>query len=347
MTRKSVVAKRCHEVLCVLPLLLAAAAAPAADLARYEATEPHMGTLFKVLFYADDPEVASQAARAALERIGELDRCLSDYNPASELSQLGRGAPHAHPVPVSDDLWHILARAQDVSRLSGGAFDVTIGPLTKLWRRGRRQHQWPDAERLAQARAAVGYQHLKLDASRRTAQLTRGAMRLDAGGIAKGYAADEALRVLRRFGVQRALVDAGGGMALGAPPPGQAGWKVGVATLSADAPPERFLRLSCCGIATSGDAWQFVELQGQRYSHIIDPRSGQPVTVRSSVTVVARDGTTADALATALSVLGPHRGMDLIEQLCGAEARLVWLADDDAEHQRESRGFVRLPSTAN
>jgi thiamine biosynthesis lipoprotein len=148
-------------------------------------------------------------------------------------------------------------------------------------------------------------------------------MRLDLGGIAKGFATDEALAALARNGIDRAMVNASGDMSLGAPPPGSEGWKIGIAPLDADEPPSRFLRLERCGVATSGDLWQFVEINGRRYSHILDPRTGMGLTERSSVTVVAPDGITADSLASAVSVLGPDRGLLLAEETEGASALVV------------------------
>ena len=130
---------------------------------------------------------------------------------------------------------------------------------------------------------------LRLDKVARTCTLTKPKMKLDLGGIAKGYAADQALAVLKSQGVVSALVDASGDLAIGAAPPGQQGWKIGIAPLEAGSPPSRFLMLAECGVATSGDAWQFVEIDGHRYSHIIDPHTGIGLTTRSSVTVIAPD----------------------------------------------------------
>ena len=164
-------------------------------------------------------------------------------------------------------------------------------------------------------------------------------MRLDLGGIAAGYAADEALTALNQKGVTRAMIDASGDIVVGDPPPGTEGWRIGIAPLTdPKGPPSRFLLLKNASVTTSGDAFQHVEFGGKRYSHIVDPRTGLGLTDQSSVTVVARDGTTADSLATAVSVLGPTRGLELIERTAGAAALIVRNVDGKLE-TRESRNL--------
>ena len=325
-------------------MALAVAGPEAGELRRYEATQVHMGASFEIVLYAADESAANRAFERAFARIGQLDKTLSDYDSTSELSRLSSASPTPDPVPVSEDLWAILQASQELSRRTGGAFDVTVGPLTKLWRRTRAQRKLPPADRLEQARAVVGFQYMLLDPAARTVALTQPDMRLDLGAIAKGYAADEALKVLRAAGIERAVINAGGGLAFGDPPPGAVGWKVGAAPLRPEAEPSEFFRLAGCGMATSGDAWQFVELGGIRYSHIIDPRSGLALTRRSGVTVVAQDGMTADALATAATVLGLEKGLELIESTAGAAALFVTVDDAEEPQVRRSKNFDEVLS---
>lgn len=309
--------------ICLGTLLMLAATAdtPAEELERFAYSQVHMGAPFRIVLYGPDRETAGKAAEAAFARIKRLDEILSDYKPESELNRLSRSGPAAKGIRVGDELWTVLSRAQELSRETGGAFDVTVGPYVRLWRRARRNKKMPAERLLAEAKASVGYRHLRFDEHHRTVQLTRAKMRLDLGGIAKGYAADEALAVLKHHGITRALVDAGGDIALGAAPPDRKGWKIGVAPLAgADGKPSRFLVLSNVAVATSGDAHQFVEIDGRRYSHIVDPHTGLGLTVRSSVTIIAADCITADSLASAVSVLGPQRGMKFVEARCGIEA---------------------------
>jgi thiamine biosynthesis lipoprotein len=311
-------------------------------LVRFEKTRVEMAVPVRIVLYASDAEAANRAAEAALAKFHQLNDILSDYDPQSELRQLCLTAGGRKAVPVSDDLWTVLCHAQCVSKRSGGAFDVTVGPVVRLWRQARRTKRMPSPERLDAARATVGYRLLWLDPRRRTVELKKSGMRLDLGGIAKGYAVDEALRVLREHGITRALVDAGGDIGLGDPPPGRPGWLIGVARPRAGAPPERYLWLSRVAIATSGDTRQFVKIDGRRYSHIVDPRSGLGLTDHGTVTVIAPKCITADSLASAVSVLGPKPGFDLIEAT--PEAAALVLRTTAAGHEsHESCRWKRFP----
>jgi thiamine biosynthesis lipoprotein len=297
-------------------------------LQRFESSQAHMGTKFTIVLYAPDEVLANRAFDSAFSRIAALNMQCSDYDETSELSRLSNSSPHAQPRPISPDLFRVLQRAQEISTASDGAFDATVGPLTKLWRRAHRKRELPAKDRLESAAAAVGYQWVHLHPDNCSVQLTRPEMRLDLGGIAKGYALDAALTEIRKVGVSRALVNASGDMAAGDPPPGAKGWKVGIAELDPTAPLTIFGYLANQAIATSGDAFQFVEIGGRRYSHIVDPRTGLGLTERSSVSVLAADATTADALASAVSVMGREQGMKLIQKTCNVEAMVVTQTDD-------------------
>jgi thiamine biosynthesis lipoprotein len=309
--------------------------APGPASTRYEFAAAHMGTTARLLVYAPGPPQAEAAALAAFARIGELDARLSDYRADSEVSRLGDQAG-GRPETVSPELLAVLARGQDVAERSQGAFDVTVGPLSRLWRRARRIAELPPAEDLQAALALVGHDALTLDTAIGSARLERPGMRLDLGGIAKGYAADEALRVLRVHGLERALVTLGGEVVAGSPPPGRDGWTVAVVTPGAAQAP---LSLRDAAVSTSGDAEQWVEIEGRRYSHVFDPRTGRALEGRRSVTVVAREGILADALATALSVLGPERGRAVVESYSGTAA--LWV--EGGEVEVASAGWSALP----
>jgi FAD:protein FMN transferase len=276
-----------------------------------------MGTLFRIVLYAPDAAAARAAADAAFARIATLDHIMSDYRADSELTRLSQhaGGP---PLAVSQDLWNVLGRAQEISRQTRGAFDVTIGPLVLLWRRARREHELPDPPEIAAARKLVGFRLIHLDSAHRTVQLSKPGMRLDLGGIAKGYAADEALALLKRRGLTRALVAAGGDIALGDAPPGIHGWRIGIEDLEKPGgTPSQYVRLASAGISTSGDSEQHVEIQGIRYSHIIDPRTARALTGARSATVIAPNDAAADALATAACVLGPEAASKVIRSTPG------------------------------
>jgi thiamine biosynthesis lipoprotein len=333
--------KRLVWVLSIVWFFAAAVRGDEPQLQRFTSSEPHMGTLFKVIVYAPDEATADKGVKAAFARVVELDGIMSDYKPASELMRLCAKAG-GDPVPVSEELFFVLSKAQEVSRKSEGAFDVTVGPVVKLWRQSRKTKKLPDPEKLAEARALVGYQNVRLDAKGRTVQLLKAGMQLDLGGIAKGYADDEMLAVLKKHGLTRALAAAGGDIAVSGPPPGAEGWRVAVAPLGdEDARTPRTLILHDAGVSTSGDAEQFVEIDGKRYSHIVDPRTGLGLVGRMSATVVAANGITADSHTKVVAVLGPQKGFKIIEATEGASARFVRLTDKGTE-TFTSEGFPKL-----
>ena len=300
-------------------------------LTRFSYVEPHMGTRFKILVYAPDETAAQRASQAAFARIAELDGIMSDYRPTSELMRLCQKAG-GDPVPVGEDLFLVLSRAQELARRSEGAFDVTVGPLSRLWRATKRARQLPEPEKLAAAKTLVGFDKMKLDDKAHTVQLLKAGMQLDLGGIAKGYAGDAAIAVLKKHGLDRALVAAGGDIVVSGPPPDAEGWTIAIAPLEdPESPPARFLVLKNAAVSTSGDAEQFVELDGKRYSHILDPKTGLGLVGRMSVTVVAPNGITADSHTKVVCVLGPERGLPLLDATPGTTALMVRLTEKGLE----------------
>jgi FAD:protein FMN transferase len=303
-----------------LCVFTAAEAEPA--LSRHAFAEKHMGTLFRIIVWAADKETAGTASKAAFARVSELNAIMSDYLSTSELMRLCRKAG-GEPVKVSSELFFVLSRAQKAARDSDGAFDVTVGPVVCLWRRARRTGRMPDAKDLEAARALVGYKNIVLDEKSQTIVLLKPGMQLDLGGIAKGYAADEALKVLSKHGLKRALVAAGGDIAVSDPPPGKPGWRIEIAAIDPDKEGKRYLVLANSAISTSGDAEQYVEIDGKRYSHIVDPRTGLGLVGRMSATVVAPNGITSDSLTKVIAVLGPKKGLEIIERTRGVSGRFV------------------------
>ena len=267
-----------------------------------------MGVQVRIVLYAPDKAIAEEAARAAFGRVAALEDVMSDYRPASELMRLAAqsGGP---PVPVSDDLFAVLTQAHYLAKISDGAFDVTVGPYVKRWRAVRRSGRLPPPDVQGTIAKRVGWQHVRLDSARQTVQLTAPEMQLDLGGIAKGYAADEAIATLARHGIALALVEIGGDIVVSGPPPGQAGWRIRIENAEAG---RQDTTLTHAAISSSGDTEQFVEIGGRRYSHVVDPRTGLGLTNRIAVTVVASSGLLSDGLATLLGVLGPERGAALI-----------------------------------
>lgn len=331
-------------------IAMAGFAGPSADpdsagnLARFEFVETHMGCAFKIALYSTDAAAARSASRAAFERIAALDTTLSDYQADSELSRLGPKAG-GEPVPVSADLFDVLRISKHFYQRTGGALDVTIAPVGRLWRRARRDHKLPDPQKIAEARALVGADKLILDPDRRTVQLTKPGMKLDVGGIAKGYASQAAIDVLRGRGITRALVGGAGDIVVGDPPPDAQGWTIGIASLNpSQSGRETYVLLSNAAISTSGDAERFVVIDGHRYSHIINPVTGLGVEDRASVTVIAPDGATADALETSIYIMGPEKGLKLAEEMPGVAALYVRSTPSGIVTFESSR-FKTIPRT--
>ena len=325
--------------LIVLALLATASPCSAADLARLEYEEPHMGTKFRIVLYATAKEKADQAAKAGFARVAELNGIMSDYVAISELMQLCAKfeTKVVEPVKVSDDLFRVLRKAREVSELSEGAFDVTVRPLVVLWRHARRTQKLPDPKELADALSKVGYRNIELDEKARTVRLKIPGMQIDLGGIAKGYAADEVLKVLAQHEISNGLVAAGGDISVSGAPPGSDGWKVDIAPLPGSKE-RRLLKMKDASVSTSGDAEQFVVIDGTRYSHIVDPKTGLGLTGQRSVTVIARRGITADSLTKMASILPADKAIAISDKLEGV-ATLIIRKTENGEEAFESKRF--------
>lgn len=309
---------------------------------RYEFESKHMGTTFRIVLYAADRTIAEKAAKAAFTRVAELDGIMSDYKKDSELMRLcARFAKETRPpVRVSEDLLAVLAKAEEMSKASDGAFDITVGPVVQLWRHARRTQQLPDKEELAAALAKVGYKNVQLDAKNRTVKLLKPGMQLDLGGIAKGYAADAALKLLaEKYGIKEALVAAAGDIACGNPPPDKTAWDVDIAPIAKGQKPRR-LHLANAAVSTSGDLEQFVVIGGVRYSHIVDPKTGLGITGRRSVTVIARRGVTADSLTKAVMLMPRDKALALVERTPAAAAYIVIVGKDERLKTSASKRFA-------
>jgi FAD:protein FMN transferase len=303
-------------ILAVATAAAVASRAATAQDTRREYVELHMGVAVRMVLYAPDDARARGAARAAYARIAELEDVMSDYRAESEVRRLA--ARPGVAVPVSDDLFAVLAHALELWRRSDGAFDPTVGPFVELWRAARRTGRLPRRAELDSAAARVGSGKVHLDSVARTVRLDVPGMRLDLGGIAKGYILDRALAVLRQEGVTRALLEAGGDIVVGDAPPGPGGagggWRIAI--------PGGDTTLANRAVSTSGDSEQFVIIGGVRYSHVIDPRTGMGLMSRREATVVAPDGVTADGLATALTLLDDAQGARLLRSFPQVAARV-------------------------
>ncbi len=303
--------------------------APYINAAQFTFERGLMGTRFAINCYHEDRDQATAAANAAFEAAERINQVASDYISDSELLSLSKH-PAGTAVPLSPLLYQLLSEARAIAEKTGGLFDPTLGPLTKLWRESRRRNSLPDEVTLTAARAASGWYKLILDPQTHCATLMKPAMRLDLGGIAKGQAADAMLAVMKQRGIPRSCITAGGDVRLGDPPPNTRGWKIGVRTHENKDQPKA-LFLANCGVSTSGDLHQFVEIGGTRYSHIIDPATGVGLTSSITATVIAPTATVSDALATACCVAPTDRTKTLA---LASGATAVYLTSDSGLPKR-------------
>jgi len=284
-----------------------------------------MGSPFKMVFYAPSDSVANIAAAASWNRIEQLNETLSDYRDGSEINNLSAQSGSGKWISVSDDLFNILAVSLDVAKKTNGAFDVTIGPVVQMWRHATRKGIFPRQGEIDSTLARTGYQKMKLDFDKKRVLLTQKGMRLDIGGLGKGFAAEEAIKVLKGFGVKSAMMDAGGKIVLTNPPPGENGWKI---TISNGSDSLKTIELANVALATSGPTYRYFEYRGIRYSHIVDPRTGIGLLFHVRTTAICPDGTIADALATAFSISGIEDGKKYLSMFPGTKVWMVEKKDD-------------------
>ena len=280
---------------------------------RYHYTQLHLGVQVRIVLYAEKEDLGNKAATAAFERIKTLEEVFSDYRPRSEIRQLALLAVDS-TISVSEPLFTVLQHARALSIETAGAFDITVGPYVALWRTARKTGQLPHSDSLTLASRRVGYDLVQLDVQTGSVRLPDAGIQLDVGGLAKGYILDEALAILNQNGFSSALIEAGGDIVVSAAPPGEEGWRVDIPGISKTDPVAIAARnLSFAAIATSGDTEQFVEIDGTRYSHVVDPRTGQALTNRRSATVIAPSGLLADGYATALTVMSEEEAAPIIQ----------------------------------
>ncbi|MCP4712707.1 MAG: FAD:protein FMN transferase [Planctomycetes bacterium] len=288
-----------------------------------------MGTLVRIQLRCESDQIARQAIARAFDAMEQVDQRMSTYRDDSEMSKINRLAAR-EPVEVSPETFNLLRKAMEYSEMTDGAFDVTVAPLIRLWRQAEKEDRLPTQEELDQVLAKIGYEKIELSYENRTVSFAHEGVEINVDAIAKGYAVDRALNAVRRPGVRAALVDIGGEIAcFGQDKPGQ-DWIVGIQDLFAGNLENPFsqkarwrVALRDHAIATSGNYRQYVTISNKKYSHIIDPRTGMPAEKLPSVTILAPLTEDADALATAISVLGPEKGLALIDSIPDTEAFLV------------------------
>jgi len=274
---------------------------------RYEASHESMGTVFTVAVYGRERTFLSEVVEEVFEEVDRLDEQMSNYKPESELSTINRTAA-SRPVVVEPGLFHLLEISVRRSEETDGAFDITVGPLMKSWGFFRGRGRLPTRAEIGQVLKRVGYQHLKLDAERRTIRFDEGGVEIDLGGIAKGYAVDRAVEILRSNGITSALVSSGMSSiyALGSPP-GAHGWKITVRAPYDAHKAGDVLHLQNYSLSTSGSYEKFLKIGGKNYCHIMDPHTGWPVENMLSTAVLAPTGTDTDGRSAGFFVMGVER----------------------------------------
>jgi len=292
-----------------------------------------MGTFAEVSLYSDDLENAGKAINAALDEMERMDALLSNYKEDSQLSQLNKKAVK-YPVPCNKELFDFIERSLYYSKISNGAFDITVSPIVDLWGFFYENGHIPSNDEIKRVLPAVSYKNIEINKSdnqeeRSTVFFRHTLTQIDPGAIGKGYAVDKALAVIRDFGIDNACINLGGNMYLSGKPADRNAWRIGVQHPRNKNELLGYLELKNEATATSGDYERFFEIDGERYSHIIDPRTGRPVKGTIAVTIVASSGTQVDALSTCVFVLGPKEGLELVEKLTGVEALIAFERDKE------------------
>ncbi|MFT6810857.1 MAG: thiamine biosynthesis lipoprotein [Saprospiraceae bacterium] len=274
---------------------------------KYESEAQKLGTQFKIIFYCADANTGDKLAAEAWALVDELNMIFSDYEPSSEITLLSKSAGTSEWIGVSDRLWEVLTLSHDISVKTQGAFDITIGPLSKLWRRAFRRNILPQESEVAEAKDLVNYKWIHFNKEKQSVFLEKPDMRLDLGGIAKGYIIDRVFQYFSDKGINEVLVDGGGDIFVGAAYDSEAPWKLsyGGADQISNGWEHR-------AIASSGDHFRYLEYGGMKYSHIIDPRTGYGSNQPSQVVISAPSCVLADALASTISILGMERGQEFL-----------------------------------
>jgi thiamine biosynthesis lipoprotein len=282
---------------------------------KFHFVQNKMGSPFNLILVSNDSAKASDLAKASFALIDSFNHIYSDYDSSSELSKLKLNAGNGFQS-CSPALWDILIQSKLAFEISHHTFDISIGPLSSLWKAKRKKQLFPDSLTIKETLTLVGLHKIFWDTSKHQILIPQKGMKLDLGGIAKGYIAQKVIDFLINQGIDAALADAGGDITMSNAAPGTDGWVVGVnIPETTDDLLKNKLSLANYSVATSGDAYQYIEHNGKKYSHIIDPRSGYGVSFQRNVTVIAKNGTLADWLATACSILSIHEAKDICKKL--------------------------------
>jgi thiamine biosynthesis lipoprotein len=303
-------------------------------------TREMMGTWAEITVYSQDAKSVNTAIESALDAMTAVDSLMSVYKQDSEISAINRQAGK-NAVSVSPQTFFVVKSAIHYSEISDGAFDITIAPLIRSWGFFRKQGHIPPQEEINQNRALVNYRLIELDAENKQIKLLKSGMTLDLGGIAKGYAVDQAMEKLRAAKIENVLVNLSGNMYAMGHPKDKDAWYIGIRHPRQKENLLGFIKLQEEAIATSGDYEKFFIHDGKKYSHIINPHTGYPVSGIASVTIIAKTAMEADALSTTVFVLGAEKGLQLIESIDGVEGIIVKVDEKEKLSFVMSEGFSK------
>lgn len=282
----------------------------------------HMGSPFAITVIHEDKDKAWEGIKAAEREIERIEALISSWKESSQTSAINRAAGK-EAVEVDAELFQLISRAQKVSQLSSGAFDISYASMDRIWKFDGSLTELPSDEAISNSVARINYKNILLNKEKQTVFLKEKGMKIGFGAIGKGYAANRAKKILQEMGIESGMVNAGGDLiAWGKEENGQA-WKIAVADPSKEKQVLAWLEVDNKAVVTSGDYERFVMLDGKRYAHIIDPRSGWPVQGLKSVSIICPDAEIADALATTVFVLGKEKGLELVEKLRGIECIII------------------------
>lgn len=293
---------------------------------RFSFTKEKMASPFTIILYEKDSVRANHLATECFNLVDSFVNIFSDYIDRTELSQLSSTAGSGRFIKVSPALFDIIQESEKAFKFSEGAFDITMGPIVRLWRKARKEKKFPSTTAINEKMKSVGFDKLEIDTGSRSIKLIQPGMQLDLGGIAQGYIAQKVLERLFQSNVKKALIDVSGDIAAGDPPPGKEDWTIGINLPEREELQNKQLFLHNRSVSTSGDLYQFIEHRGKRYSHIIDTKTGYGITTQKNVTVIAENATTADWLATACSILTVKKAKRLAEQF-HAEVLIAYMKD--------------------
>lgn len=298
---------------------------------KLQRAKPIMGTMVEITTFRNRSspkgvvagrKTEEEALELAFEAISRVDKLMSNYKADSEISLINQQAGRNY-VKVEPEVLKVIRMAIKVAALSGGAFDITIAPLVELWGFHRKNGHMPPTESIQKVLPLINYKNILIDEKKRKVKLKLPGMMIDLGGIAKGYAVDQAIEALKNNGIDQALVNAGGDLYVLGHPPKRNFWHIGIRHPFVPNKTVSSLKIRDQAIATSGNYENFFVLKGKRYSHILDPKTGQPIQGIASVTALAKTAMEADALATAVSVLGPEKGIELLNNQPDVEGIII------------------------